>query len=111
MNKLMKKSEIFVPDEDGNMIVSPEAAMTIREIHVNFKELEKQYKKMKQVILEGMEEYGIKKVDTDDVLMTYVEAGEQVKIDNDRLWKEHKDVAFECQKVVPVKSSIRITAR
>lgn len=111
MKELIKKSEIFIPDEDGNMIVSPEAALKIREVHVNFKELEKQYKKMKDVVLKGMEEFGIKKVDTEDVLITYVEEGEQIKMDNDRLWKEHKDIAFECQKVVPVKSSIRITAR
>ena len=43
--------------------------------------------------------------------MTYVEPKEQIRIDNDKLWKEHADVAYECQKFVNVKSSIRITVR
>lgn len=112
-NELITKGEIFMMNENGEMIVRPEAMVTIRDIEARFKAAERQYKKFKKTLLEGMEEYGIKKIesDTEDLLVTYVEPKEQIKIDNDRLWAEHKDIAFECQKVVPVKGSIRITVR
>ena len=110
-NELITKNEVFVKDENGQMVVSPEAIATIREIECQHKNFDKQYKKFKKMLLEGMEEYGIKKVDTEDLLVTYVEEGEQVKMDNDKLWANYKNIAFECQKVVPVKSSIRITVR
>lgn len=111
MNELITKSEVFIPDGEGNMIVSPEAILKIREIHVTYKEIDKQYKKLTKMLLEGMEENGIKKVDNEDLLITYKEPSEQLRMDNDKLWKEHKDVAFACQKFVPVKSSITIKAR
>lgn len=112
-NELITKTDIFMMNENGDMIVRPEAMTAIRDIESQFKTFEKQYKKFKKMLLEGMEEYGIKKIESedDDLLVTYVEPGEQVRIDNDRLWAEHKDIAFECQKVVPVKGSIRITVR
>lgn len=113
MNELITKTELFMPDEDGNMIVRPEAMASIRDIEKQFKDFEKSYKKFKKVLLEGMEEYGIKKIQSEDedLLVTYVEPKEQIRIDNDKLWKEHADVAYECQKFVNVKSSIRITVR
>lgn len=112
-NELITKADIFMMDENGEMIVRPEAMSAIRDIESQFKHFEKQYKKFKKMLLESMEEYGIKKIesDDDDLLVTYIEPKEQVRIDNDRLWAEHKDIAFECQKVVPVKGSIRITVR
>lgn len=112
-NELISKSELFMMDENGEVIVRPEAMATIRDIESRFKAFEKQYKKFKKILLEGMEEHGIKKIESEDedLLVTYVEPKEQVRIDNDRLWAEHKDIAFECQKVVPVKGSIRITVR
>lgn len=112
-NDLITKSEIFMMNENGEMIVRPEAMSAIRDIEYQFKTFEKKYKKFKKILLEGMEEYGIKKIESEDedLLVTYVEPKEQIRIDNDRLWAEHKDIAFECQKFVPVKGSIRITVR
>ena len=113
MNDLITKTDLFMPDENGNMIVRPEAMASIRDIEKQFKDFEKQYKKFKKMLLEGMEEYGIKKFQSEDedLKVTYVEPKEQIRIDNDKLWKEHADVAYECQKFVNVKSSIRITVR
>ena len=113
MTELITKAELFMQNENGEMIVRPEAMSAIRDIESQFKSFKKQYDKFKKVLLAGMEEYGIKKIESEDedLLVTYVEPTEQVRIDNDRLWAEHKDIAFECQKVVPVKGSIRITVR
>ena len=110
-NELITKNDIFMMNENGAMVIRPEAIPMIRQIQVEYKNFEKQYKKFKQTLLEGMEEYGIKKVDTEDLLVTYIEPNTQTKMDTDRLWAEYKDVAFICQKEVPVKSSVKITPR
>ena len=111
MKELITKSNVFLKDDEGNMIVSPSAIERIREIEVQKKKLDKEYKKYRSVLKDGMEEYGIKKVDTDEMLITYVEPTERITIDNDKLWTEYKDVAFKCQKFSPVSSSIKITVR
>jgi len=111
MNELITKEYVFTTDESGNIIVSPEAIKSIREIETGMKAFKKTYDKYKKILLDGMEEYGIKKVDTDDLLITYCEPTERITIDNEKLWAEHKSVAFECQKFVPVKASIRVTVR
>lgn len=110
-NELITKNELFVMDDSGAMVINPEALPVIRQIQVEYKELDKKYKKFKKLLLDGMEEYGIKKVDTEDLLVTYIEPNTQTKMDTDRLWAEYKDVAFICQKEVPVKSSVKITPR
>jgi len=109
--ELITKDSLFIKDENGQMIVDPNALDIIREIEVQVKKLNKKHKKYKEVLLEGMESYGIKKVDTDDLLISYIEPTERYAIDQDKLWKEYKDVAFKCQKEIPVKASIRITPR
>ena len=111
VNELMTKNDLFMMDSTGAMVIRPEAVPVIRQIQVDYKNYEKQYKKFKKMLLEGMEEYGIKKVDTEDVLVTYIEPGTQIKTDTKRLWDEYKDIAFICQKEVPVSSSVKITPR
>ena len=111
MGELITKNSIFVKDDDGNMIIAPHAIERIHDIEVQKKALDKEYKKFKSALLDGMETYGLKKVDTDDLLVTYVEETERLDIDRDRLWAEHKDIAFECQKFTKVKASVRITVR
>ena len=111
MNELITKESLFIKDQDGQVVVAPDALEAIRAIEVEMKQLNKKYKKYKEVLLNGMEDYGLKKVDTDDLLISYVEPTERISLDQDKLWKEHKDVAWQCQKVSPVKASIRITVR
>lgn len=112
MGQLVTKEMLFVKDEQsGEMILSPSTIEEVREMEVQMKKIKKEYDKYKKAMLEGMETYGLKKVETDDLLVTYVEPTERTSIDTDKLWSEHKDVAFACQKTSPVKSSIRITVR
>ena len=110
-NELMTKSEVFVRDDNGDMIVKPEAISAIRSIAVQKKQFDKQFDKLKKMLLDGMEEYGIKKIDTEDLLVTYVEPTERLSIDTKKLWDEYKEIAFDCQKFSPVKSSVKITVR
>ena len=111
MGALITKEMLFIKNDEGQMVLAPSAVEDIHDIEVAIKEMNKTYKKYKAALLAGMEAYGLKKCETDDLLVTYVEPTERIDIDRDRLWAEHKDIAFECQKFTPVKSSIRITVR
>lgn len=111
MKELITKDSLFIKNADGEMVLAPNAIERVHDIEVQKKALEKEYKKYKAALLDGMEAYGLKKVDTDDLLITYVEPTERISLDQERLWAEHKDIAFECQKFTPVKASVRITVR
>ncbi len=111
MKELITKDYVFITNEQGEVVISPEAIQAIHDIEVAKKSLDKTFSQYKKVLLEGMREYGIKKVDTDDVLITYVEPTERITIDNDMLWSEYKDVAFKCQKFTPVSDSVRVKVR
>lgn len=111
MNELITKQEMFVPDKDGHMVVSESAIETINSIERQRKEFDKAYKKMKATLLSGMEEYGIKKAETEDLLITYVEPTERMSIDMAKLWDKYFDAAFDCQKESEVKASVKITIR
>lgn len=111
MTEIIKKDALFMKDVDGAMIVAPSVMETIHDIEVQKRRIDKQYDDYKKALLEGMEEFGIKKAETDDLVITYVEPTERASIDTKKLWAEYKDVAFACEKVSPVKASVRIKTR
>lgn len=77
----------------------------------NFKELEKQYKDAKQKLHDAMEEYDIKKFETDVVTITRILPGERKSFDSTRFKKDHPDLADEYQKVSKTKGSVRIKVK
>lgn len=111
MNELIKKSDMFVQGKDGTMQISQSAIETICSIEKQRKDFDKAYKKMKETLLSGMEEYGIKKAESDDLLITYVEPTERVSIDTDKLWEKYFNAAYACQKESKVNASVRIKVR
>ena len=111
MNQIAKKEDMFIMNDDGEMVVAPTAIEFIHDMEERKKQTDKDYNEIKSMLLEGMEEYGIKKVDTDDILITYIEPTERYSIDTKKLWAEYKDVAFKCERASKVKSSVRITLR
>lgn len=111
MGELITKERLFIQGEDGQMILSPEAVEDIYDMETEMKKIKKAYDKYKKAILDGMEAYNLKKCETDDLLVTYVEPTERIGLDTKKLWEKHADIAFECQTFSPVKASIRITVR
>lgn len=111
MSEIVRKDALFIRDVDGAMVVAPSAMEVVHDIEVQMRRLDKQYADYKKALLEGMEEYGIKKAESDDLVITYVEPTERASIDTKKLWAEYQDVAFKCEKVSPVKASVRIKTR
>ena len=109
--EIVRKENLFIKDIDGSMIVAPNVMEAIHDMEVQKRRIDKQYSDYKKALLEGMEEYGIKKAEGDDVVITYIEPTERASIDTNKLWAEYRDVAFKCEQVSPVKASIRIKTR
>jgi len=77
----------------------------------NFKELEKQYKDAKQKLRDAMEEYDIKKFETDVVTITRILPGTKTSFDSTKFKKDYPELAEEYQKVSKTKGSVRIKVK
>lgn len=73
-----------------------------------FKKLQDEYKKAKQKLHDAMEQYGIKKFETDAVVITRVLPSERKTIDSKKLKAERPDIASQYEKVSKVAGSVRI---
>lgn len=83
----------------------------ISELAVQKKSIEDQEKKMKEKLVKAMEKYDVKSFENDRVKFMYVAPSERKSIDSAKLKKQYHDIAEECTKVSPVKSSVRITVK
>ena len=97
--------------ENNLPILDNDTAFQIADFERQIKILEDKEKKMKQAILEEMEAKGFVKVETDDLLITYVASTDREKFDSKTFRAENPDLYDEYVSMVPVKSSIRIKVK
>lgn len=102
---------IAVDKKTGEIYVTKETMEIIRNYEVRKKELDEEYKQYKKALLDAMEEYGVEKVDSEDLLVTYVGETERVSVDSKKLEKEFPEVYAQCLKVSTVKPSVRVKIR
>ena len=62
-------------------------------------------------LLEEMKNKGIKKIETPDVIISYVDASERETFDTKQFREDNPDMYDEYVKFTPVKASIRIKAK
>jgi predicted phage-related endonuclease len=62
-------------------------------------------------LLEEMKSKDIKKIETDDVIISYIDETERETLDSKKLREEYPDIYDECIKFTKVKASVRIKAR
>ncbi|MGG3841842.1 YqaJ viral recombinase family protein [Anoxybacillus kestanbolensis] len=74
----------------------------------SFKKLEEQYKAMKDKLYQLMEEYDVKKWETDRIVITRVLPGKRESFDSARFKKEHPELAQQYIKISQTAGSIRI---
>lgn len=72
------------------------------------KDIENKYKELKNRLYDAMEQYDVKKFETDHVTITRILPSERKSIDSKRLKEERPDVAAEYEKVSKVAGSVRI---
>jgi predicted phage-related endonuclease len=74
----------------------------------NFKKVEEEYKAMKEKLHQAMEEYDIKKWETDNVVITRILPGNRESFDSTKFKKDYPDLAEQYKKTSKTAGSVRI---
>lgn len=104
---MTEEMEIIEKTENG-LAIKQNAIDAILIIEKKKKQLDTKYKEYKKELLAAMEEYGITKIDSDDMRVSYVSEAERESIDSEKLRKFFPEAASACTKTSPVKASVRI---
>lgn len=94
--------------EDNKPLLSAEIASQIAEFERQVKHIEEQEKALKKAILEEMEQKNIIKLDSDELMISYIAPTDRERFDSKSFRADHADLYDEYVRMIPVKSSIRI---
>lgn len=85
---------IKVDQETGELYVPKEVTEHLALIERSKKEFEAYEKRVREMLKSAMEEYGVKTIDTDDVLVNYIKASESesVKFSEEKLRNNFPDI-------------------
>lgn len=97
--------------EQGTAILDPETAVKIAEFEKMAKEIKAKEDELKKKILEEMEAENILRLETDQLLISYVAGTDRESLDSKALKEELPDIFDTYVKITPVKSSIRIKVK
>lgn len=75
------------------------------------KQIEVQEKELKNKLKEAMEQYGVKKFESDILNITYVAETTSTSIDSAKLNKLHPDIATECSKTSKKSAYIKVEVK
>lgn len=85
-----------------------ELESTIQLFEAEIKDVKEKHEKLKGFLLEQMSKNGVKKWETDNIVVTYVEPTERVSIDSAKIKAGQPDIFEQYKKTSPVKESLRI---
>ena len=94
--------------ENEVAILDPLVSEKIANFERQIKVIKEQEDNLKQAILEEMETNQIIKLDTPDILISYVASSDRETFDSKTFKADHQDLYDEYVKMTPVKASIRI---
>lgn len=97
--------------QNGNAVLNAETASKIAEFERQMKVIKEQEETLKQAILDEMEAKGIIKIDSDELLISYVFASDREVFDTKAFKQAHLDMYDEFVKMTPVKAQVRIKLR
>ena len=92
-------------------ILSPEASQKIAEFERIAKEVKEKEDELKKAILSEMQEKGVIKLETDEIIVSYIAETTRESLDTKALREELPDIYDTYAKISPVKSSIRIKVK
>lgn len=88
-----------------------ETSAKIAEFERQMKSIKEQEDELRQAILNEMEEKNIIKLETDDLVITYIAPTDRETFDSKAFKAEHQDLYDEYVKISTVKSSIRLKVK
>lgn len=97
--------------ENELAILDPEVSKTIAEFERQIKTIKEQEDNLKKAIIEEMEKNQIVKLETPDLLISYVASTDRETFDSKTFRADHQDLYDEYVSMTPVKSSIRIKVK
>lgn len=96
----------------GNVeVISPSTSAKIILLDQKIKELQEIQDEIKKALLEEMKAKGIKKIDTETLIISYVEPTDKEDFDKKKFKSEHRVLYDSYVKMTPVKESIRIKVK
>ena len=102
-------------DEESGLVAFQNTQLAtlnaIASLTAHKKAIEEQEKTMKAALLAAMEQYGIKKFESDVLNLTYVAPTVSHGIDSAKLKKKYPDVAADCAKDTPKAGYVKITLK
>ena len=101
-------------EETALLTMKKDAAAVIKAIDsltIQKKKIEEQEKEMRAQLVKAMEQYGVKKFESDSVTFTYTAPTVKHSIDSVKLKKELPDVAAKYTKISNVSASVKIEVK
>ena len=97
--------------ENETAILDPLVSERIADFERKIKLIKEEEDKLKETILKEMEENQIIKLDTPELLISYVASTDRETFDSKTFRADHQDLYDEYIKMTPVKPSIRIRVK
>lgn len=97
--------------EDGTAIIDPEVSAKIASFEFQMKTIKKYEDELKAQILEAMEEHEIKKIDTEEITITYIPKSDRESFDSKRFRKDHPETFDDYCRITTVKPSVRVKVK
>lgn len=98
---------IITMNKDGTSL-SQKTLQSIISVETELKAIKEKEKELKEALLSEMKKRGIKKIDTPEVILTYIEPTDREKFDSKKLREDKPDLYDEYVTFSEVKESIRI---
>jgi uncharacterized protein YfeS len=102
---------IIVKNDAGALEVPKAIIETIKANEETIKKAKAQNDTFKAQLKSAMEEYGVEKITSDVLTVSYVAEHESIRLDSKKVQKEYPRIFDECSKVSPVKASVRVTLK
>ena len=93
---------------DSGVAVAPEIIKQITLLEKQAKEIKDKQKEMQKVLCEAMEQYGVKKIDNESFVLTYVAEHDTERFDSKAFKEENPDVYDMYVKITKTSPSVRI---
>lgn len=93
---------------DGVALLDAETSAKIAEFERKLKEIKEAEDVLRAAILSEMESKGIKKIDTDEISITFKASYDKESFQSKDFKKEHADLYDKYVKMSPVKASVTI---
>lgn len=103
--------ESMVDETDLDLFMESPLMVKITNVVQQKKKLEEQEKAMKVDVLKAMEKFQIKKIENDDLSITYIAETTATSLDSAKLKKKYPQIAEECSKTSKKSAYVKIVVK